>query len=124
MGIDAHLIARQTVTNRLGNAITVSANDFVLRVRGEEALAVVNSPDPQQAYYDIVWARGEGDDELEYVCDDYEDQVAVALGEIKWSEAPSRRTVTVNINRDHAQEFWEWCEARKAEGYELEFREY
>ena len=123
MGIDASLTARQRITNRFGDPMTIT-DDFDLYVRGQEALVVVDSEDPQKTYFDILWARGEGEDELEYVCDDYEDQVDVALGELNWEDAQSRRVVTINVNRDHAQEFWDWCEARKAEGYELIFDTY
>ena len=123
MGIDASLTARQRVTNRFGDPMTIT-DDFDLYVRGQEALDVVDSEDPQQTYFDILWARGEGEDEPMYVCDDPEEHLDVMLGELDWEKAASRRVAMVNVHHDDAREFWDWCEARKAEGYELIFDAY
>ena len=123
MGIDVKVIARQHVTNRFGNTITVT-DDFDLRVTGQEALDVVNSDDPQKAYYDLLWHRGEGDDDHMHLCKDPEEQLDVAMDEIYWEDTKSGYIVTFNINRDHAQEFWDWCENHKTEGYKLGFHAY
>ena len=123
MGIDAFVTARQTVTNRFGSPMTITDN-FNLYVQGQDALDVVNSDDPQQTYFDILWARGKDADEPMYICDDHEEELDVALGELNWEDAQTRRVIMTNPHRDIACEFWNWCEDRKAEGYELIFDAY
>ena len=123
MGIDAIVTARQKVTNSLGDPMTV-IDKFTLLVRGQEALDVVNSDNPQQTYFDILWTRGEGDDDPMYFCDDHEEQLDVALGNLEWEDTQTCRLVMINPQRDAAQEFWDWCEGHKAKGYELIFEAY
>lgn len=123
MGMSLRVFARQTVTNRFGKEIVVE-KDFLTDVYGytnsEETLRVLNSPNPVDEYFHI-WNTMYMDEEHE-ICEDFDEQVSVDLGLLKWEDAKSKKIDVYNPGCDHAEAFRKWADSCVEEGYEILFQ--
>lgn len=119
MSTNIHVHAEQTVTNRFGNPIKVVKKFEVIQTPSSATFAIMEDEDRVRAY--INHCVETSIDEEEKICDDYDEQIAVDLGQLKWEDAKSKRIDRWNWGKEHAKKFQEWVDEVTEEGYEIVF---